>query len=459
MYEKTARRLARICLAAVAVGALASVPARSDQPSPDVPQYSEAPGPDPIKARGVVEVRTLGAVGDGNADDTEALQRAIDAGERSNGVVMLDPPASGFAGRYLVTHSLVVSKPVTILGLGRSTQIVVKRLDFDVFQITGPAVEIGHFRIFGGPQASGAGGTAFHVMRAQNVIINQIAIAGLWSGVLDESSGNLKVHEVGFVAADRQPDPGHPRFGFKATATLPGNANLMECWSCGVTNYGTYTRTVDGFVLANGFNSLNVIKSGVLNGNRAFLMTADGGKPPNFLVLTNATSDHSNVGIELDEGAVTNISSSLVTSSPQASIRIAPGFAGPVNMANNQVIATAEGIDIAGGRNVTVTGGTISNIVRGDGIRIGSSGTVTIQGVNIIGLRSGSGIHILADHADGWVTVSGITERQGAYGLLVDPGTPGGYTVTGNGFGANRLGDVRDGGRHAKRVLSQNSTF
>lgn len=63
----------------------------------------------------VVTPEKYGAVGDDTADDTAALQAAINAAQGAqNGIVLL-------AGKYKVTDTLSVSRPVTIRGSHRST--------------------------------------------------------------------------------------------------------------------------------------------------------------------------------------------------------------------------------------------------------------------------------------------------------------------------------------------------
>jgi hypothetical protein len=176
--------------------------------------------------------------------------------------------------------------------------------------------------------------------------------------------------------------------------------------------------------------------------------------------MDNTASDHSNVGIELDAGGVAQITSALVTAAPVASIRIGPDYRGaPVSIANSQVISDAEGIDIEGGASVTVTGGQIANIGRGDGVRIGSNGSVTLSGIGIDRIHGGSGLHVLASHTGGWITATGLTVRLSAYGVTVDDGTPGGYTISGSSIGENRLGNMHDGGTNPHRVLQLNSTY
>jgi hypothetical protein len=67
-----------------------------------------------------VSVRDLGARGDGAADDTQAIQKALDA-VRSGSTVYLPP------GTYRVTATLVLTGPhvgVTVIGHGRDTTLV-----------------------------------------------------------------------------------------------------------------------------------------------------------------------------------------------------------------------------------------------------------------------------------------------------------------------------------------------
>ena len=61
-------------------------------------------------------VRRFGAVGDGHADDTRAFQQAIDHA-REHGLVFLPD------GKFRLSGTIVITKPVKIVGTGFSTQI------------------------------------------------------------------------------------------------------------------------------------------------------------------------------------------------------------------------------------------------------------------------------------------------------------------------------------------------
>ena len=64
---------------------------------------------------------TVRGVGDGRADDTAALQSAIDeaAGERRGGIVFLP------AGRYRISRTVFVRSGVRVFGVGRTRPVIV----------------------------------------------------------------------------------------------------------------------------------------------------------------------------------------------------------------------------------------------------------------------------------------------------------------------------------------------
>lgn len=78
----------------------------------------------------------FGTTGDGVADDTEAIQRALDAVAEGGGIVHLQ------AGKYLISDSLKVPQGATLLGEGArwegsATQLIIEKPGF-------PAVRLGH---------------------------------------------------------------------------------------------------------------------------------------------------------------------------------------------------------------------------------------------------------------------------------------------------------------------------
>lgn len=81
-----------------------------------------APFPDPISGTSIYSVVTFGAQGNGRADDTAAIQRAIDAAAVTGGTVYLS------AGRYMVS-ALIGAGNVSIVGAGRESTAIKARVD------------------------------------------------------------------------------------------------------------------------------------------------------------------------------------------------------------------------------------------------------------------------------------------------------------------------------------------
>ncbi len=421
---------------------------------------------------GLFNVLAFGAKGDGIADDTDAIQRAINAagnfskGNVSKGGVVYLP-----AGVYLVSKTLLITQAVKLFGQGQATidgatHIVPASLGFDVIKIFGVTwgVVLEGFLI----KAyfyTGTGGHFLRIEACQRVCVRGVHLVNCWNGALVDSSGDVNFSDLNVSGADV---PGEGRFGIKCTAASKGNANATQALNCGVSQWGKNARTMDGFVLANGYNSLAAINCGALNCNRAFWSTKDGVYAPNFLVVSGVgTSDHCNTAIALDEGGFTQISGMFVTSSYVNNITVGKDITGPVAFSNCVIstsgghgyrIASARGpsvsitggsvhdisgnaIEISGNSGVLATGVGISAIKTGknaDGVVISGTGNITLTGLSITEVKH-CGIRVLPEFA-GALIFSGISQQTARRGLF-DEGSSG--TIIGSGcFRANSTMDV-----------------
>lgn len=426
---------------------------------------------------GVFNVLAFGAKGDGRTDDTNAIQRAIDAagnysrGNANKGGVVFLP-----AGVFPVSKTLSVTQAVKIFGRGQATidgatHIVPASLDFDVIKIVNVnwGVVLEGFLIKGYTR-NGSGGHFLRIQACQHVEVRSVHLVDCWNGALVDSSGDVVFSDLNINGADM---PGEGRFGIKCTAASPGNANATQARNCGVSQWGDNVRTMDGFVLANGYNSLSTINCGALNCNRAFWSTRDGGVAPNFFVVAFGCSDHGNTGVQLDDGAFTQFNELLVTSSYADNVIIGKNMGGPVAF-SNCVITTSggnqpphgsgyrifpaqrssvsitggsvydvagSGLDISGNANVVVTGvgiSTIQNEKNGDGVRISGDARVTLTGLSLTEIKN-TAIHVTEDFA-GSLMFSGI-HQQNADRAVFDDGSSG--LIAGDGsFGTNATTDV-----------------
>jgi Pectate lyase superfamily protein len=405
---------------------------------------------------GVFNVMAFGAKGDGIADDTDAIQKAIDTagnysrGQASNGGIVYLP-----AGVYQVSRTLHISQAVKILGHGQATidgatHIVPANLGFDVFKILGVnwgvVLEGFHIKAY---NYAGSGGHFLRIEACQRVCVRDVHLINCWNGALVDSSGDVGFHDLNISGADV---PGEGRFGLKCTAVSKGNPNSTNAFNCCVSQWGKNVRTMDGFVLANGYNSLGLINCGALNCNRAFWSTKDGGEPPNFFVISGiGTSDHCNQGILLEEGGFTQISGVMITSSYVDNITVGKEITGPVAFADC-VVSTSGGagyqikcarspnvsivggsvhdtsgnaMEISGNASALVTGVGIADVQSGknaDGVVVSGGGRITLTGLSITGVKH-IAMRVMPDFT-GTLSFSGITQQKAARGLF-DEGSSG----------------------------------
>jgi hypothetical protein len=422
---------------------------------------------------GVFKVTDYGARGDGRADDSDPIQRAINAAQefRNGGIVFLP------TGSYIVSKTLLITGRVKIAGQGQATidgatHIVPTSLDFDVIKAVGVnyGVVLEGFTIRTYSD-KGSGGHFLRFEACQHVRVNGVSLSNFWNGALVDSSGDVVFYDMSLGPGDV---PGAGRFGIKCTAASKGNPNGTQAWNCSVGQWGKNLRTVDAFVLANGYNSFSTINCGAMNCNRAFRATRDGGSAPNFFVVLLGTSDHCNTAVQLDAGSFSQFSEMLVTSSYINNINVDAETEGSVAFSNCVIAASGtpphgtgyrisstrspnvsitggivekvggNAIDLSGNAKAIITGIGIASIEGGkgdygaDGVRLSGESHLTLSGVSFSQIRNAA-IRI-ADSFNGTLNFSGITQQNARHGLY-DEGSSG--LIAGNGtFHSNSVVDV-----------------
>jgi polygalacturonase len=86
------------------------------------------------KLNGIVDVRQFGAVGDGVADDTAAIQAAVNAAQAASGTTVLMPQ-----GTYKISVPISIVSPVSIIGMAGATIIAPNFASGSAFQIVPPS--------------------------------------------------------------------------------------------------------------------------------------------------------------------------------------------------------------------------------------------------------------------------------------------------------------------------------
>jgi hypothetical protein len=143
------------------------------------------------KMRETVSVKDFGAVGDGVADDTVAIQAAINRAVAIRGTVFIPPAHAG--SYYKITAPLAVSAPVSILGdntfgsllfgVGMSAGAYI--LDFNCLAANN--VELIHISGLTIRSADGVP-NALRLKNVANVVLKEVRLYGVTTGITIEGS-------------------------------------------------------------------------------------------------------------------------------------------------------------------------------------------------------------------------------------------------------------------------------
>lgn len=406
---------------------------------------------------GFLSVVDFGADPLGIADSTGAINACVAAAVAAKTYLVYFPP-----GIYLVSNTISWPSGITFFGAAPQqtigylaatgpTRIVGANLSFDLFYAVN-AYGLGWSNLdVAFASLSGSGGRVWHLLNCQNVKMFNCRVADSYSGLYNDSSGDVIGYEIHIGPADLAPTFIN-RFGFYHTAATGGNPNFSEWNNCDVSQGGTHLQTVDGFVIANGYNSVTLNSGGSTLCKRGLWSKNDGGTAPNFFICNDVTSQNSAVGLQMDDGAVANFNNMLFTSNV-ATVVISNTYSSnnlvpPITFNNCQLIATNGPAFDLGGSNysLTITGGNIGGIggAAGHAIRVTGSAlsgaaknmTINVSGVSIAALGANAAALYMASTFLGIVSFCNNTISTATYGIYIQNGISNSaqITATGNTF-------------------------
>lgn len=371
-----------------------------------------------------VWVTSTGAVGDGMADDTAAIQDAIDTGSN-----VYFPP-----GTYLISEGLTSTTPgQRITGAGEGVSIIVADGAFNVFTFGtgGTAYEyaaIERLTIDGSAMTSGY---ALNIDAVDRMIARNIRLESPWNGV--------RVHKANVVTLAEiygQTPQGDYAFHFDgADGHRSDVIRLMNC------NFGGVTRNWTGVYAVGPINTVQAIGNTFVQVKRGVHFKANGAaEVGQFQWFHDLEIDYADQECVKIEGGYSFKFTSLYAQ-------------GSANTAGIDIGADAIGVQLIGG------------MTRGhkkEGIAVAGTDThVSAMRIEFNSYPTSltyDGIKVLAGAKRTLVSNSLIGSTEGAgtqirYGVYVEDGAPG-TTITGCNFFGCLLGDVFDGNTEDDPVAS-----
>lgn len=452
-------------------------------------------------------IRDFGAVGDGQADDTAAVQATVNKVEKDGGGVVLFP-----SGVYRVTANISSTQSGVVLrGEGvLNTRIMPdsnapisdqsqKAIDFTPLSLSGQHCGIADVHIWPATRTACSGGSALELTSCFCAFVENVAIAECFNGVLVEASTETRLKKILLR---------HLRgnFGIKFTGIwdshrfFGGLKAPLQSFRCviddvladnpypdvGVHDY-TYrgdwkpstSYLVGDIVFAN--NRIYVCSFPGTSGSTAPSHIKGAGGLWTFASgnITWILQDSYAHSLVIDKAALIGGARAFGmydSADRRSPIESRPTWAFIWNLEGDHNYNL--GVDLSGGEGVYINGSWLGSCLTGSGVLIGSkhNGEVSLSGgtrimgnadfgvvlaagpkaviINdcFIGVNTNNGVEVVSGASDFTITNNRIGKLPGAdgndqpWGIMIHQGKSDRYIVMGNNLTGNKNGCVSDGG-------------
>jgi hypothetical protein len=368
----------------------------------------------------VANVLDFGAVGDGVADDTAAIQAAIDSGAGS----VFAP-----TGTYKITSTVNINRPITFFGASRANTIFSVSTGIDVFYVHDGLdsvmtnVNLHSFKVINTQaRASVIAGAGIKLYKTYFSQLSEITIEGCYIGIDSQQSNVVKYDAVDVQMFKYIGYYFHGGFGFDsyvANSVISGNPNapgdsytsvLMEDMCDEMTFYSCILNV----------SSFNVVTDAAAYGVNL---------RPEFCRFFACSFDSSTGGVVLDHCVDMTFTGCYFSNRPGNGLQVG------VTKTTENVVFLGCTFAFNGGSGAVI-GQFAQDTVFDDCTFVGNSTTV---------LNAGNGLTVAANATNFTITNCNFRNGWGSsgsqnYGLAVLAGTGDRFVIANNNFGTNGTG-------------------
>ena len=387
----------------------------------------------------VVNVKDFGAVGDGVADDTAAINSAIAYLNTNNGILFFP------AGIYKVIGALtaITKAGCSILGSGRGATVIANAsASGNTMTIQGLSITISDIEFSPTVLRTGTYELAFNLAGfsvCRNIYI-QSASSFVYNGIYVFNSSTMwfeNIHIRGITGL----------FGIYIGGSV--GAGTYGCYMKGILCDTGNTSLTTWISFDSYAYSLTLVMAALLHGRVGISMTDTantGNSYPQFFYAFDLECDHNNVsGATFAAGCGVYITNSWIGSCLTGNgVNFLSGFLGDANISNSRILGNYQnGIVVNAGNGMKFTGNIIAvNSQQGAGLFHG------------IAIASNIVNFTIQNNTTGYVAP--FSSSNQGYGIIVLAGTSNYYLIQNNLGIGNVTGSVSDSGTGVNKSVTGN---